>query len=169
MSQPQFRPFVGPRAHRARREEREAGERGRAWVSPSAYSHGVMRQISGLRTIRAFDRNLYGKEADGAFGIKEVRESRTRRTYGCVFISFSLSRCASPTGTRPPRILTFPPGVRGLPNIHHSISLFLFMSWNNFANLCLTHCDLYVVISSTQGYQNLEKIYRKRKERFLPP
>lgn len=47
-------------------------------------------------TIQAFDRNVYGKKADGAFGIKEVRESRTRGAYGCVshlslFFSASLS------------------------------------------------------------------------------
>jgi len=63
--------------HIASSKKKERRGRGRAWVSPSAYSHGVTRQISGLRTIQAFDRNLYGKEADGAFGIKEVRESRT--------------------------------------------------------------------------------------------
>lgn len=72
MSQPRFRPFEA-RGHITSAEDEEGtcvsftervfpwGHAGDFWI-----------------TIRAFDRNLYGKEADGAFGIKEVREPRTR-------------------------------------------------------------------------------------------
>lgn len=72
--------------------------------------------------IRAFDRNLYGKEVDGAFGIKEVRESRTHGTYGCVFISFSLSRCARFLQVHVLRVSLSFPHVHELPNTfpeHH--------------------------------------------------
>lgn len=63
-------------------------------VSPRVYSHGVTakEEEDFWITIRAFDRNLYGKKMDGTFGIKKVRESRASSSYGCVCYKMRLHR-----------------------------------------------------------------------------
>lgn len=124
MSQPQFRPFEGPRASRAPRRKGGEGEDVREFHR-ARIPMGSRGRFLDYVPIRAFDRNLYGKVVDGAFGIKEVRESRTHGTYGCVFISFSLSRCA--------RLLqvhvlpTFSPRIHELPNIYPNPSSSFFL------------------------------------------